>query len=225
MNISDRLRGSPVARWSLLALVVIGLELAAATVIHRRGVAEGRASEQEKQTKLALEDNAKQLRAVRAHNDSLKKVDSAASAIAATSRAASDNHRPTVDRLGARIHVGQVGDSLVVLERPAGGAHDSLPVLLPLPIASFIREAKVQLGLDATTIHDLTVSNAVKDARIETLERADSLNQVRDSLHVERERQLEKNVKAEGKRGFWRGLKTGVVVTVGLLTTLAVVLK
>jgi hypothetical protein len=114
-------------------------------------------------------------------------------------------------------------DSTVTVHREAAvgdsvGLGDTTFVL-PLPVATFIREAKPQLHRLTLALHEVDALLVVKDARIGTLERADSLWRVRDSLHVQRERQLEA---ARGK-AFKSGIVAGVKGTVKVLLVVVTV--
>lgn len=214
-------RGTLVA-WSLLFLLIFSGGFYAGVRF-----ASPRHGQSDQTLQLALDQNRDSLRMTRHRADSLAKVDSVESAIATTSRLAATTHRPIVDSAGARVRVsGNVRDSVVVLERPAAGANDSLRVdslSLPLPIASFIREAKIQLALDATAIHDLTVSNEAKTARILELTVADSLSQHRDSLHTEKERTLEQERDGAFVRGVSAGIKGTVWVAAAVVTVVKIV--
>lgn len=214
-------RGTLVA-WSLLFLLIFSGGFYAgvrfATPRHGQG---------DQALQLSLDENSDSLRAVRHRAELLAKADSIESAIATTSRLASTTHRAVVDSASALLHVSRdVRDSVVVLERPAAGANDSLRVdslSLPLPVASFIREAKIQLALDATAIHDLTVSNEAKTARILELTAADSLARVRDSLQTDKAQHLEEQRDAAFGHGVVAGAKGTVAVAAVIVTVVKII--
>lgn len=171
-----------------------------------------RPREQPTQVVEALKDNADSLRVVRSIADSLKHVDSVATAAVLA-------RRPVLARLNEAVQVSpDVRDSTVVVKGPARGTdNEAAPpftVALPLPVAMFIREAKLQLAADTVLLH-------VKDLRIGALEKADSLNQVRDSLHIEYEHKLE----AQRDGAFRRGVVRGVTGTIKVAAVIIVAVK
>ncbi len=170
------------------------------------GVRHRAPGQQDEQTVRALHDITDSLKVVRATADSLKHSDSVAMALVL-------KERPRVNHASAQLHVSaNPVDSAVTVERPVTGqdtlARSDTVVLLPLPVATFIREAKIQLSLDSVALQ-------VKDIRIATLERADSLNVVRDSLHVVHETHLEDQADSAFRRGFVKGAT--VIVEVAAL--------
>lgn len=177
------------------------------------GVRRRAPSEQDPKTVEALKNVTDSLKAARAQNAVLAVADHHASAIAATSSDSVTVHTPTVTAAAAGVSVSaNPTDSTVIIERPApGGAVDSVRAdtlaNLPLPIATFIREAKPQLERLTVALHDCTVAGEVKDARIRELVRSDSLAQQQDSLHKDHEAHLEDERDSAYRRGLVKGLK------------------
>lgn len=187
-------------------------------------------------TQLALDQNADSLRIVRAHADSVAGADAAlASADSVAQRVAdaatimdsiasgeAEAHRPAVIAAGARIEVTDDSTDGTIIVSDSAQQSDTL---LSLPVASFIRAARIQMSLDASALRakDLRIASldsslavkdqriATKDDRIAALEEESRLHRQRDSLHVQKEGQLA----ADRDAAYRRGVKTGAKVVLG----------
>lgn len=167
------------------------------------GVRHRAPSQEDQEVVHRLDDLTDSLRLAHTQFDSLQHLDSLATAVVV-------KERPRVDEASRRIHVSaDPKDSLVVVERPVLGDSGLVRVdsvfALPLPIATFIREAKVQLPDDTVLLH-------VKDMEIAELQHTDSLWQRKDSLHVEHEAHLQDEADSAYRRGFVKGAKVVVEV-------------
>lgn len=184
------------------------------------GVRRRSPSEQDPKTVEALKNVTDSLKAARAQNALLAAADHDASAIAATSADSVRVHRNSVSSAGNAVSVSaNPTDSTVIVERPATvGTADSVRAdtlaNLPLPIATFIREAKPQLDRLTIALHDCAVAGETKDARIAELVHTDSLAQQQDSLHKDHETHLEDERDSAYRRGVVKGVKVVVEVAV-----------
>lgn len=162
-------------------------------------------SQEDAKTVQALKDISDSLKIVRIANDSLKHSDSVATAAVLA-------ERPRVDQASAMVHVStNPVDSAITVQRPAS-VHDTVArpdtvILVPLEVASFIREAKIQLPADSVALH-------IKDLRIAELVHGDSLWQRSDSLHVEHETALQDEADSAFRRGAVKAVKVIVEVAV-----------
>lgn len=202
-----------VRRWSsrLTPILIVGL-IMFWVGFWARGIDDRSSSEEGQQIVHALEDNADSLRLVRRVADSVRHVDSLARAAALAERAKTR---------AATAGITVSGDT-VSIKRPAGGDKpapkgatvvpaDSVRTIVDPVLAGAFSQMKIQLVADSIALETSGAEALLLRHQVNLLER-------RDSLHVEREQELEGQRDRAFRRGVIAGVKGTVKVAVVVIT-------